>query len=139
MLTDDFAVPPEIGPNEISHKFLPIFALLETLDERYRTGRSILQGQYLHLFMLGVDQEFTGRGIAQRLVSTCLSHGLRKGYTHAVTEATGVISQGVFRKLGFEERERASYQDFKHEGQAVFRSIRGHEATLLMDRQLTIQ
>ena len=134
LLTDDFATPPEIDPDDISEKFLPILAMLESLDEGYRKGRTILPGQCLHLFMLGVDQRFAGRGLAQQLVAACLAIGRQKGYTHAITEATGVVSQKVFRKLGFSDRLRMSYQDYRYGGRPVFASIRDHEATILMER-----
>lgn len=133
MLTDDFAVPPALAPGAFSNKFLPILAMLDSLDEQYRQGRTIMAGQCLHLFMLGVEERFAGRGIASQLVSTCLSNGRRKGYTHAITEATGVVSQHVFRKLGFAERHRVWYRDYRYEGRAVFAGIRDHEAAILMD------
>ena len=136
LLTDDFGVPPELNVNEISDKFLPILAMLNGLDEEYRKGRSITTGQCLHLFMLGVDQHFVGHGIAQKLVAACLSNGRQKGYTDAVTEATGLVSQHVFQKLGFTGRLRASYRDYRYHGRAVFASIREHEATILMDRTI---
>jgi ribosomal protein S18 acetylase RimI-like enzyme len=63
--------------------------------------------------MLAVDLQFDGKGIAQSLVERCLENGARKGYRRAVTEATGSISQRVFRKLGFEERFRTRYRDFR--------------------------
>ena len=61
-------------------------------------------GQCLHLFMLAEDTHFVGQGIAQQLVAAWLLDGHQKGYTHAVTEATGVVSQRVFRKLEFTDR-----------------------------------
>jgi ribosomal protein S18 acetylase RimI-like enzyme len=137
VLTDDFGVPPELDIDAVSDRFLPILTMLEGLDEKYRRDRSILSGQYLHLFMLAVEPHFAGRGIAQQLVAACLVNGQRKGYSHAITEATGVVSQHVFRKLGFTERMRTSYQDYRYDGRAVFASIREHEATILMDRTIT--
>jgi len=137
LLTDDFGVSPELDLNEVSDKFLPILTMLDGLDEQYRKGGSILPGQYLHLFMLGVDAHFAGRGIAHDLVAACLSNGRQKGYTHAITEATGCVSQHVFRKLGFTDRVWASYEDYRYDGRAVFASIRDHEATILMDRTIT--
>ncbi len=136
VLTDDFASPPTIDVRLISKKFLPIFAMLETLDTHYRQGRSIVPGEYLHVFMLAVDPAFAGRGIAQKLVQTCLLNGSKKGYRYAVTEATGVVSQRVFRKLGFEERDRVSYQDYMYGGEAVFASIVGHDGAALMEKTL---
>lgn len=134
MLCDDFAAPPEFDQREISRRFLPIFAMLESLDDRYRSGREILEGEYLHLFMLAVDSRFSGHGMAQGLVKFCLQNGLKKGYRRAVTEATGLISQRVFRKLGFEERFRVSYRDYSYNGEAVFASIADHGGAALMDR-----
>ena len=136
LLTDDFATPPALDMSLLSDKMLPILTMLDGLDEEYRTGRSIAAGQYLHLFMLGVDADAARRGVAQQLVAACLANGRRKGYTHAITEATGVVSQHVFRKLGFTERLRAPYQEYRYEGAAVFAGIRDHAATILMDRRL---
>jgi len=135
-LTDDFATPPAIEAAPINTKFLPILAMLEALDEQFRHGKGISRGKYLHLFMVGVDREYVGRGVAQGLVQHCLENGCRKGYRTALTEATGKVSQHIFRKNGFAERFRASYRDFVYQGQKVFSSIQAHDATILMDRVL---
>ena len=137
LLTDDFAEPPEFDVNDLNEKMLPILAMLDGLDEEYRKRRVIRPGQYLHLFMLAVDPKCAGRGVAQQLVAACLANGREKGYTMAITEATGVVSQHVFRKLGFADRFRTSYQDYRYHGRPVFASIRGHDATILMDRDVT--
>jgi hypothetical protein len=56
----------------------------------------------LHLFMIAVDHRHKGRKVAHNLVRACLQNGARKGYHTAVTEATGVISQHIFRSgFGF--------------------------------------
>jgi GNAT superfamily N-acetyltransferase len=136
LLTDDFAAPPALELNQISAKFRPIFSMLEILDEQYRQGKMISAGEYLHLFMLGVDGEFAGRGIGQGLVKACLDNGIRKGYRMAVTEATGIVSQRVFRKNGFVDRFSVAYGNFTHEDKFVFASIQGHEYAILMDKSL---
>jgi len=136
LLTDDFGRPPMLDVNQISPKFLPILSLLETLDGQFRRGKTIHGGEYLHLFMVGVDGQFAGCGIAQGLVAACLDNGLRKGYRGALTEATGRVSQRVFRKQGFVDRFSVRYRDFRHEGKSVFASIREHESAILMDRPL---
>ncbi len=136
MLNDDFGRPFPVNSSIISEKFLPIFSMLAELDDRYKESRAIGEGQCLHLFMLAVDPRFTGQGVAQRLVETSLELAKTKGYRYAVTEATGLISQWVFRKLGFEERFRISYADYKYREQAVFASIVAHDGTALMERSL---
>src|ERR1700719_4947360 len=61
LLTDDFASPPALDLNQISKKFLPICSMLETLDEQFRGERTISAGEFLHLYMLGVDRQLAGR------------------------------------------------------------------------------
>ncbi|MGB9233426.1 MAG: GNAT family N-acetyltransferase [Terriglobales bacterium] len=136
LLTDDFGRPSPLDVSKISPKFLPIFSMLETLDEQFRSGNTIVPGRYLHLFMLAVDREFAGRGIAKEMVAACLDNGARKGYRGALTEATGRISQSVFRKQGFVERFSVSYRDFRYENKLVFASIQEHERTILMEKAL---
>lgn len=134
LLSDDFATPLAVDAQRISPRFQPIFAMLGSLDERYRREQTIRAGACVHLFMLAVAADFAGQGIAQRLVEFSLENAAVKGYRSAVTEATGLVSQRVFGKLGFEERFRASYRDFRYEGAAVFASIAEHSGAALMER-----
>lgn len=136
LLTDDFATPAAPDLSRIDPKFLPIFSMLETLDERYREGKTIARGGYLHLFMLAVDPKFAGQGNGQGLIKACIDNGFRKGYQTALTEATGNVSQHIFRKNGFVDRFSVSYGNFLYENNLVFASIREHEKAILMDRSL---
>lgn len=137
LFTDDFAAPPVLDVSRISPKFLPIFSMLGELDEQFRNGRTISPGEYLHLFMLAVDAQFAGQGIGQTLIRTCIENGTRKGYQIALTEATGKVSQHIFRKNGFVDRFSVSYQTFTFENRVVFASIREHERAILMERRIT--
>jgi ribosomal protein S18 acetylase RimI-like enzyme len=136
LLTDDFASPPPVDTNLISPKFLPILTLLEKLDAQYGASRGLGKGGCIHLFMLAVEVEYSGQGIAQQLVAECCANGRRRGYGQAVTEATGRVSQQVFRKSGFAEQIQIGYREFLYEGEAVFSSITEHEAAILMDKTL---
>lgn len=136
LLTHDFASPLDLDMSRISHKFSPILSMLESLDEQFRKGKTISLGNYLHLFMLGVNAQFAGQGIAQELVKAGIDNGSRKGYRTALTEATGKISQHVFWKTGFADRFSVFYRDFLYENKTVFASIKEHEKAILMDRFL---
>ena len=138
LLTEDSASPLPDGMNRLSPKFEPILDILGQLDTEYRADRAIRPGESLHLFLLGVARSVAGRGVAQHLVSTCLEHGMRKGYRLAVTEATNKVSQHIFRKLGFAERVRRSYSSHRFGGRAVFASIAEQEGPILMDKALTL-
>lgn len=136
MLTEDFAAPPALDLTQISPKFRPIFAMLEHLDEQFRNEAHYRPGECLHLFMLATSPQFAGQGVGREVVEACLANGIRKGYTAAVTEATGVVSQHIFRRCGFVERVSIAYRDFLHKGQRVFASIRDHERAMLMARDI---
>lgn len=134
LLTEDSASAPPDGIDRLSPKFDPIFDILGQLDAEYRGDRAARPGESLHLFLLGVADKVSGRGVARRLVAECLQHGGARGYRRAVTEATNKVSQHVFGKLGFVERARRSYAEHRFGGRAVFASIAEHGGPMLMDR-----
>jgi ribosomal protein S18 acetylase RimI-like enzyme len=134
LLTEDSSSELPPGMSGLSPKFDAIFDILGQLDAEYRTNLDVRHGESLHLFLLGVAESAVGRGVAQQLVSACLEHGARNGYRRAVTEATNQVSQHVFRKLGFAERVRRSYEAYRFEGRAAFASIAGHGGPILMEK-----
>lgn len=139
LLTDDAAAPPPQGIDGVSEKFDPIFDLLGQIDTDYRDGRTIVVGQYLHLFLLGVAEQFTRRGIGRHLVAACLRNGAASGYTSAVTEATNPLSQHIFGELGFRKQTERSYGDYRFGESAVFASIADHGGPMTMDRRIDNQ
>ena len=136
LLTEDAFSPPPTGLDHLSGNFEPIIDILDQLGTEYWQDKEPNPGEYLHLFLLGVAQPFTGRGIAHQLVSVCLENGIQKGYRVGVTEATNNISQHIFRQQGFVERVQRSYQDYRYQGNAVFASIEEHAGPMLMDKDL---
>jgi ribosomal protein S18 acetylase RimI-like enzyme len=137
LLAEDSAAPFPDGVERLSPKFEPIFDILSQLDADHRVGRRAVRGDSLHLFLLGVNERFERSGLAQRIVTESLALGRERGYRVAVTEATNLVSQHVFRKLGFVERVRRSYTDYRLRGHAVFASIATHGGPVLFDRELT--
>ncbi len=135
MITDDFASAPLESMEHLGGKFEPVFALLSELDAQYNQGRSLRLGKYLHLFMIAVTHQHKGRKVAQNLIQACLENGTRKGYKAAVTEATGMISQHIFRnKFGFADRLEIPYKTFIYQGKRVFESIEGMLVSFLWIR-----
>jgi ribosomal protein S18 acetylase RimI-like enzyme len=137
LLTEDSASIPPAGVERLSPKFDPIFDILGQLDGEYRAGRTVREGESLHLFLLGVSSRFAGQGVAQTLVARCLANGSARSYRVAVTEATNRTSQHIFRKQGFTERVRRSYRDHRFQGAAPFAMIADQGGPVLMDRPLT--
>ena len=52
--------------------------------------------------MLGVHQDFRGRGIAKRLVQEAFKVGIKAGCQATCVYATSPISKAIFDKLGME-------------------------------------
>lgn len=136
LLAEDSAAPFPEGVERLSPKFEPIFDILGQLDGEHRSTRPVFPGESVHLFLLGVSGAHARQGIAQRLVSESITRGAALGYRVAVTEATNVVSQHVFRKLGFVERARRSYGTFRYGGKAPFAGITEHGGPLLLERAL---
>jgi ribosomal protein S18 acetylase RimI-like enzyme len=137
LLAEDSSAPFPDGVDRLSGKFDPIFDILSQLDAEYRGGRLVPAGESLHLFLLGVSRQYARQGVAQRLVAECLAAGIRRGYKRAVTEATNVVSQHIFRKLGFSDRVTRSYEHHRYGGQAHFTNITEHGGPVLLDLALT--
>ena len=128
--------PPEI--ENLSPKFLPIFTLLGQLEERFYKERQIRRGEYVHMFMVAVKPGFTCRGIAPTMNRLFINHVIELGYTHAVTEPTGAISQHILRdKLGFKVLDQVDYEDFEFEGERVFAGIEDNTCAMLMEKALS--
>jgi ribosomal protein S18 acetylase RimI-like enzyme len=136
MVTDDFSIEPPEEMRHLGDKFEPLWAILDELDAQYKQGRILPKGEYLHLFLLAVDLQQSGKNIAKNLVQTCLKNGVRKGYTTGVVEATGVVSQHIFRKFGFVDRFEAPYKTFTFQDKPIFESIKDHHGIILMDKAL---
>jgi ribosomal protein S18 acetylase RimI-like enzyme len=136
LLGEDSAAPFPHGVERLSPKFDPIFDILGQLDAEYRASRTIVPGEALHMFLLGVKRTFAGQKVAQEMVRMCLENGRGCGYRLAITEATNNISRHIFRKAGFEDRVHRPYCDHRFCGQAVFASITEHEGPTLLDRPL---
>ncbi len=136
LLNEDASTPPPDGMDALSGKFDPIFDLFGRLEDEQAAQDMVEPGAVLHLFLLGVDGRFAGRGIAQQLVGAALAHGSTMGYQFAITEATNRTSQHIFDKAGFTTRARASYADYRRDGVAVFSSISEHGGPAAMAREL---
>lgn len=137
MIADDFASELPLGKERLSDKFTSIFKLLDDLDSPYKLGKRISIGEYLHLFIIAVAHQYKEKKVAQNLIEICMENGMRKGYRTAVTEATGAISQHIFRnRFGFIDRFEIPYKIYTQKGRKIFESIEGHTGIILMDKNL---
>lgn len=136
LLNEDAGRRSERDLGAISPRFGPISDLFGEIDERIGDAGPIEPGTTMHVFMLGVDDRFAGRGIAQQLVEASLANAVARGYRTAITEATNLVSQHIFSKLGFVTRAQASYAAYRRNGRATFSSIADQGGIKSMTRVL---
>lgn len=121
----------------LTPKFNPLFALLDQLADYFRARREVVPGKYAHMFMVAVAEGYTRRGIAPSMYRYFLEIVQSRGFSHAVTEPTGVISQHILlHKFGFRELFRIDYRDFVFDGSYPFSGLRGHQCAMLLEKPL---
>jgi len=135
-LVHDFGTPSPDGFPEVGAGSGAIIGFLDTLEVNYRRSRVMAPGIYAHIFMLGVLPQWSGRGLAGRLVENVLANAKDRGYRVAFTEATSLGSQRVFQRAGFQDVDEALYASFELNGHRPFARIEAPRSALLMERVL---
>ncbi len=136
IISEDFTAIEPDPPKDIDDKFEAVFSLLSKLEENYRICHPVKAGQVLHIFMLGVQEKYTKRHIATTLVKENLNLAKHHNFEIAIAEATGVVSQQIFRNLGFTEEFAIEYKSYKFNGKPSFSSIENPANCLLMSCQI---
>jgi predicted N-acetyltransferase YhbS len=88
ILAHDFGLAPPSEIENIDISSEPVIALLDELETTFSNTHDIKAGEFLHIFMIAVRDEHSGKGIAQNLVEGCLQQADAAGYGVAFTEAT---------------------------------------------------
>lgn len=136
LISEDFATAPPYGSMPVSKKFGPLIGILDALDDEYRAAKMPRLGDVFHLYMLGVRSEFSGQGLARRLVKAGLALAKERGFQHAVVETTGESSRSLCRKLGFHEFREIAYPAFEYAGDRPFAAMTAARACVLQERSV---
>jgi ribosomal protein S18 acetylase RimI-like enzyme len=114
----------------------PAMALLTELDHRHFGDQALEPNRYAHLFFIAVLSGYRRRGICKGLLDLSLEIARDRGYRRAIAEATGIFSQHVLRKAGFEARVEVPYSTFEYDGTRPFQGIEHHPSLMLMECEL---
>lgn len=136
LIAEPLATAPAYSQFKISPKFEPLIAILEYLDAEYLELRSGRVEDTLHLYMLGVNDNFRGTGIGQSLVQAMIEEAQKLGYRRIIAEATGFGSQKILRELGFSLSLQVAYADFSWQGHRSFTSMPGPTHCQLVEKDL---
>ena len=107
--------------------------MLQQLDALYKQHDLVQKNQILHLFLLAVDREHTGKKIGANLVEATEILGKIKEYKGAISEVTGPVSQYIFiEKQNYDVIGAIKYQEFEFESKTVFQNIKDAESCKLV-------
>ena len=130
LLAGDFLTPK---PEE-DH---PVQALLKELSADFRQHHSLERGQCLSIMELACHPQHGGQGISQQLIKRALTQAAEHGFTQAIAEATGRVSQYLFKeKFGFAKLNEIAYRDFHWHGQMPFAASTEHPTIEFLHKTL---
>lgn len=139
-ISEDLISGPPEGIYGTNEKFRPIIDLLSSLDENYMESKpyDMENGDTFHLFMAGVKEPYRSTNVASALIDRSLGLANSRGFSCAIAEATGPVSQHILRdKFGFAEKFAVEYNSFVYEGERVFEGIETPATCVLMEKKLS--
>ena len=87
--------------DRLDPRFIPILNLVFELDDWYKSKYPVKSGEILHIFLTGVDEQYRGQGIVHKLMEETFNVAKNNGYSKIMAECTGVITQHIRAKYGF--------------------------------------
>ncbi len=139
----DYDINPVEGLENMADEFVPVFAMFESMDEKYRRDFPYKPGEVYYGFVIGVDNDWYRRDgsatshqtpLFKNLAELSLNIGREQGYRRCLSHATNTFSIGMFKNtFGFKEVFHVNYKDFEFEGQKPLAAIRGHRRCTLME------
>ncbi|XP_012278747.1 uncharacterized protein LOC105698783 [Orussus abietinus] len=109
-------------------KFKTIFGLLYKVNEKVDLFEKYDVQEILECRILSVDSRFRGRGLANVLMADSIEIARRAGFKVFKADATGIFSQKVCAKHGFEMEAEIPYADLDES----IRPAPPHEALKLL-------
>ncbi|KAJ8683844.1 hypothetical protein QAD02_019636 [Eretmocerus hayati] len=113
-------------------KFRSIFGLLYSIDEKVDLFERYNVDELFECRILSVQETYRGRGLANVLVENSIRIAQQAGFKVMKADATGIFSQKVFRKYGFDVVTEIPYSEVDEN----LRPGPPHEALKLMVKVL---
>lgn len=124
MISEPLSDMVQYSSKKIPDIMKPLIGILEELDHEYLNSRSNDLGDTIHFYMLGVDPNIRYSGLGYRLAKAAIEAAESHGYKRCIAEATGVGSQAMLSKLGFQTFYEIAYNKFMWEGKYPFAQMK---------------
>ncbi|MEI6294402.1 MAG: GNAT family N-acetyltransferase [Methanomicrobiales archaeon] len=109
----------------IREDFREVMTMINELEDRHINLAGTSPGSALHIFQVGVERKYRGRGIAQFLIRQALVNAREHGFRQAVADCTSRYSRRCFEQCGFHEVGFSSYEEFSMDGKRFFAGCEG--------------
>ena len=124
LIVRDFLKQRFAGDLPFQHRFDPVTALFEALEEQYLRERSLTPGEALLVDMAAVAPSHTGRGIYQTLRREISTRARSAGYRYTIGELTSAATQRVvLEKLRHRKAAEIIPAAFTYDGRRPFAAV----------------
>jgi ribosomal protein S18 acetylase RimI-like enzyme len=98
--------------NESNEKINFILHLLDQMHKNINLFDHFITNSLLHIFIINVDNNYRGYGLASRLISTSIEHATKFHIGGAYAEATNIYSFNSFKQQGFQVYGQLNYTQY---------------------------
>lgn len=123
MATDISALEPEMA------EFLSIFpdsvAIIDALEQNYLPMDMALPGTTLHIYQIGVRDNYRKQAVATNLIYRICDHAKDWDFRHIVADCTSPVSCHTFERCGFQPLGSIPYDSFYFNGRKFFSGLDG--------------
>ena len=120
---------------DVSDKYHILFSVLNDLNTKF-LNVEMTPGNSLHLYLLGVNPEFQGKGIGKTLVHVTEMVARDRGFNYILVEATSPGTKPICEKLGYESLGNIPYKDYEYKGAKIFSEITDYDGPYLKIKHL---
>ncbi len=110
-------------------KFLSFFpdavAIIDALKQKCLHRDMSHPGTTLHIFQIGVRDNYRKQAIATNLIHHICGHAKKRGFRQIVADCTGPVSCHTFKRCGFQVLGNIPYNSFSFKGRKFFAGLEG--------------
>jgi ribosomal protein S18 acetylase RimI-like enzyme len=98
--------------NQSNEKLYFILHLLDHMHENINLFDHFMTNSLLHIFIINVDKNYRGYGLASRLISSSIEHAKNIDIGGAYAEVTNIYSLNSFKQQNFQIYHQLNYAQY---------------------------
>jgi ribosomal protein S18 acetylase RimI-like enzyme len=98
--------------NESNEKINFILHLLDQMHKNINLFDHFMTNSLLHIFIINVDKNYRGYGLASRLISSSIEHAKKIDIGGAYAEVTNIYSLNSFKQQNFQIYHQLNYAQY---------------------------